>query len=343
MTKPKLLITLGDVAGIGPEVVAKAWHQLAEYARPVVVGDVDHMLHAMDHLSGISGFTKLVDLGLHPGWEDGTWGNGDIPIVNPSKADLSRVKLGEVSAEAGRAAYDWLCFAIDECLAGRADGIVTCPLHKEGLHAAGVPYPGHTEILADRTGATSHAMLLFDDDLPLAVAHVTLHQSLRSTFDGITTPNVLDKIRLLHDIVPKLTGQPARIGVAALNPHASDGGLFGHEEAEVIAPAVELAKREGIDATGPIAADAIFLPHNRAKFSGIACMVHDHGHIAMKLIGGRRAVNVTAGLPIVRTSVAHGTAYDIAGKGIADESSLVMAVKVAARLAERTTPAAGRG
>jgi 4-hydroxythreonine-4-phosphate dehydrogenase len=310
--KPKLLITLGDVAGIGPEVVANAWPNLHEYCQPVVVGD-----------------PRFLPAGM--------------PCVNPSAADLSKVRLGEVSAEAGRAAYDWLCFAIDECLAGRADGIVTCPLHKEGLHAAGVPYPGHTEILADRTGAKSHAMLLYDDDLPLAVAHVTLHQSLRSTFDHITTQSVLDKIRLLHDIVPKLTGQPARVGVAALNPHASDGGLFGNEEAEVIAPAVELAKREGIDATGPIAADAIFLPHNRSRFNGVVCMVHDHGHIAMKLIGGRRAVNVTAGLPIVRTSVAHGTAYDIAGQGVADESSLVMAVKVAARLAERTTPAAGRG
>ncbi len=300
--KPKLLITLGDVAGIGPEIVAKAWPKLHDHCVPVVVGD-----------------PRFLPAGL--------------PCVNPSAADLSGVKVGEVSAEAGRAAYDWLCFAIDECRAGRADGIVTCPLHKEGLHAAGVSYPGHTEILADRTGAKSHAMLLYDDDLPLAVAHVTLHQSLRNTFDRITTPNVLDKIRLLHGIVPKLTGQPARIGVAALNPHASDGGLFGHEEAEVIAPAVEAAKREGIDATGPIAADAIFLPPGRLRLNGVLCMVHDHGHIAMKLIGGRRAVNVTAGLPIVRTSVAHGTAYDIAGKGVADESSLVMAVKVAARLA----------
>lgn len=306
MTLPKLLITLGDVAGIGPEIVAKAWPKLHEHCQPVVIGDPRF---------------------LPP----------DTPCVNPSSADLSQVKLGEVSAEAGQAAYDWLCFAIDECLGERADGIVTCPLHKEGLHAAGVPFPGHTEILAERTGAKSHAMLLFDDDLPLAVAHVTLHQSLRSTFAGITTETVLDKIRLLHGIIPQLTGTPARIGVAALNPHASDGGLFGNEEAEIIAPAVRAAVSETISATGPIPADAIFLPHNRAKFNGIVCMIHDHGHIAMKLIGGRRAVNVTAGLPIVRTSVAHGTAYDIAGKGIADESSLLPAVRVAARLATRKT------
>ncbi len=274
MVKPRLLITLGDVAGIGPEVVAKAWPKLHEYADPVVVGDPARL-------------------------------PAGVPCVNPSKADLSGVRLGEVSAAAGRAAYDWLAYAIDECLAGRADGIVTCPLHKEGLHAAGADHPGHTEILAERTGAKSHAMLLYDDELSLAVAHVTLHTRLRDIFRGITKESVLEKVRLLHDIVPKLTGRPARVGVTALNPHASDGGLFGDEEAATIAPAVAAARAEGIDATGPVAADAIFLPHNRAKFNGIVAMYHDQGHIAMKLLGGRRAVNVTAGLPIVRTSVAH--------------------------------------
>lgn len=335
MTKPKLLITLGDVAGIGPEIVAKAWHHLREVCVPVVVGDLDWIDRGMSNdLSGVCGFT-----GLKPtSWAapEAIIANGDIPFVNPSTVDLSGVRSGEVSAAAGRAAYDWLIYAIDECLAGRADGIVTCPLHKEGLHAAGVKYPGHTEILAERTGATSHAMLLYDDELPLAVAHVTLHRSLRSVFEHITPQTVLDKIRLLHDIVPKLTDRIARIGVAGLNPHASDGGLFGDEEQRIIAPAVAKAVAEGIDAAGPIASDAIFLPHNRTKFGGIVAMYHDQGHIAMKLLGGRRAVNVTAGLPIVRTSVAHGTAYDIAGKGVADESSLVSAVRVAARLATRT-------
>ncbi|HVK17891.1 MAG TPA: 4-hydroxythreonine-4-phosphate dehydrogenase PdxA [Fimbriiglobus sp.] len=310
MTKPRLLITLGDVAGIGPEIVAKAWLKLHDHCTPVVVGDP----------------TRLPR---------------DVPTVNPSAADLSGVRTGEVSAAAGRAAYDWLVYAIDECLAGRADGIVTCPLHKEGLHAAGVSFPGHTEILADRTGAKSHAMLLHDDELPLTVAHVTLHMAVRDALKHITTESVLDKVRLLHDIVPRLTGKPARIAVAALNPHASDGGLFGDEEETIIAPAVEAARAEGINATGPIAADAVFLPHNRAKFDGVVAMIHDHGHIAMKLLGGRRAVNVTAGLPIVRTSVAHGTAYDIAGQGVADESSLVSAVRVAARLAARNNRLSG--
>lgn len=303
MKHPKLLMTLGDVAGIGPEIVAKAWPKLADLAELRVIGDPQRLPTG-------------------------------IPCHNPSPVDLSGVVAGQVTAAGGQAAYDWLIYAIDECLAGRADGIVTCPLHKEGLHAAGLDFPGHTEILADRTGAPSHAMLLYDDEIRLAVAHVTLHRSLRSVFEQITPQTVRDKIQLLQDIVPNLTGEPARIGVAALNPHASDGGLFGDEEARIITPAVELAQGDGLNVQGPIASDAIFLPHNRQRFNGIVAMYHDQGHIAMKLLGGRRAVNVTAGLPIVRTSVAHGTAYDIAGRGIADESSLISAVRVAARLAQ---------
>jgi 4-hydroxythreonine-4-phosphate dehydrogenase len=301
---PRILITLGDVAGIGPEVVANAWPELLAFSDPLIIGD-----------------SRFVP--------------SHIPCHNPSQADLRGVVPGRVAAAAGRAAYDWLCFAIDECLAKRADAIVTCPLHKEGLHAAGVAFPGHTEILAERTHAPAHAMLLYDDTLPLAVAHVTLHRSLKSVFAHITPQTVLDKIRLLHAIVPQLTGESARIGVAALNPHASDGGLFGDEEAKIISPAIVTARADGIDVVGPIASDAIFLPHQRAKLNGIVAMYHDQGHIAMKLLGGRRAVNVTAGLPIVRTSVAHGTAYDIVGRGVADASSLVSAVRVAAKLAKR--------
>ena len=165
MILPRLLVTLGDVAGIGPEIVAKAWPLLTAHCRPTVIGDPAR---------------------LPPG----------IPCVNPSPVDLSNVPLGQITAAGGRAAYDWLVHAIDECLAGRADGIVTCPLHKEGLHAAGIDFPGHTEILADRTGTKSYAMLLYDDELPLAVAHVTLHRSLKSIFDHVTTETVLDKIRL---------------------------------------------------------------------------------------------------------------------------------------------------
>ncbi|CAN5177085.1 4-hydroxythreonine-4-phosphate dehydrogenase PdxA [soil metagenome] len=292
---------MGDVAGIGPEIIATSWPLISPLADITVVGDPARLPH-------------------------------NIPCVNASTASLANVVTGRVSAAAGQAAYDWLTYAIDECLAKRADGIVTCPLHKEGLHAVGVPFPGHTEILASRCGAKSHAMLLYDDDMKLAVAHVTLHMAVRDTLAHITTANVLSTIHLLNDMAPRLTGQPARIGVMALNPHAGDGGLFGDEEIRILRPAIEQAKHQGLNVDGPVPSDAAFLPHNRAKFNALAAMIHDHGHIAMKLLGGRRAVNVTAGLPIVRTSVAHGTAYDIAGKGIADASSLVSAVKVAANL-----------
>lgn len=304
--KPRLLITLGDVAGIGPEIVAKAWTALHEWCDPTVIGD-SHFLPA------------------------------SINVHNPSLVNLSNVPCGVATAVAGQAAYEWLCYAIDECLAGRADAVVTCPIHKVGFQLAGLDFPGHTEVLAARTGAPAHAMLLYDDALPLAVAHVTLHLELAQAVASLTTEGVMEKIELLAHMIPQLSGQPPRIGVGALNPHGSDGGRFGDAEARIIAPAVAIMQKRGFDVQGPIPADAIFLPSTRSRFNGIVCMIHDHGHIPMKLLGGRRAVNVTAGLPIIRTSVAHGTAYDIVGKGQADESSLIAATRIAAQLAMQRT------
>jgi 4-hydroxythreonine-4-phosphate dehydrogenase len=241
------------------------------------------------------------------------------------------VRPGELSAEAGRAAYDFLVAAIDRTLAGDADGIVTAPLHKEALHLAGLNYPGHTEILADRTNSPHYAMVLYGDGL--AVAHVTLHMALRDVFAHITTAAVVEKARLLDGLLPKLLGRRPRLAVAALNPHASDGGLFGDEEAKVLAPAVAQARAEGMTVSGPVPADTLFVRAHKGEFDGIVAMYHDEGHIAMKLRSGWRCVNITAGLPIVRTSVAHGTAFDIAGRGVADESSLIEAAAVAAKLA----------
>ena len=233
----------------------------------------------------------------------------------------------------GRAAYDFLCRAIDETKAGAADGIVTAPLHKEGLHAAGLPYPGHTEILAERTGVREFAMVLAVGNL--AVAHVTLHMALRDVFRHLTPAAVLEKARLLDGLLTRMLGRRPQLGVAALNPHGSDGGLFGDEEATIIAPAVAAARAEGIDATGPWPSDTLFVRARHGDFDGVVAMYHDQGHIALKLLGEGRAVNISAGLPIVRTSVAHGTAYDIAGRGVADAGSLVEAARVAALLVER--------
>jgi 4-hydroxythreonine-4-phosphate dehydrogenase len=321
---PRLLFTMGDVAGIGPEIIARAWPELLTVCRPLVVGDPGWLRAALRMIGSPADVHVLAQPEELEPLADA------VLCLSGSDQDLTAVAVGQVSAATGRAAYDFLCKAIDLTLAGAADGIVTAPLHKEGLRAAGLPYPGHTEILAERTGTRRFAMMLYHDGL--GVAHVTLHMALRDVFRHLTSAAVGDKIRLCHDLVGRLLGRPPRIGVAALNPHASDGGLFGDEEATIIAPAIETARAEGINVTGPWPCDTLFARARRGEFDGVVAMYHDQGHIAMKLLGPGRAVNICAGLPIVRTSVAHGTAYDIAGKGVADARGLIEAAQVAARL-----------
>ena len=323
--RPRLLITLGDVAGIGPEIVARAWPQLFAHCRPVVVGDPAWLRRGLELVRSSTVVKPIRRVGEAEPSPD------EMPCLSGSDQDLTGVQIGKVSAAAGRAAYDFLCTAIDATGAGDADGVVTAPLHKEGLHAAGLPYPGHTEILAERTGVREFAMVLAVEGL--AVAHVTLHMALRDVFRHLTTAAVVEKARLLDGLLRRLLGRKPRLGVAALNPHASDGGLFGDEEERIIAPAVAKAKAAGLNASGPWPTDTLFVRARDGEFDGVVAMYHDQGHIALKLLGRGRAVNISAGLPIVRTSVAHGTAYDIAGRGEADASSLVEAVRVAALLA----------
>jgi 4-hydroxythreonine-4-phosphate dehydrogenase len=318
---------MGDVAGIGPEIIARAWPELTSVCTPVVVGDPFWLQRALELVQRPAVVVRVDDLNTVSVTTE------VVPCVTCVTADLSQVESGQVSAAAGRAAYDFLCTAIDRTLAGDADGIVTAPLHKEGLRAAGLSYPGHTEILAERTGTRHFAMLLFGNGL--GVAHVTLHMALRDVFQHLSAAAIREKIGLLDSMLPRLVGRKPHIGVAALNPHASDGGLFGDEETRIIAPAVEAARRDQIDVSGPWPSDTLFVRARRGEFDGIVAMYHDQGHIAMKLLDGARMVNITAGLPIVRTSVAHGTAYDIAGKGIADAAGMVEAARVAARLAAK--------
>ena len=318
--QPRLLITLGDVAGIGPEVVAKAWVALNEICMPIVIGDVAWMRQAARFAGGpldVVPIQRVDEIAPSP---------ERVPCLQGTPQSLCDVTVGQVSAAAGRAAYDFLCTAIDLTLAGQADGIVTLPLHKEGLHAAGLHYPGHTEILAERTGVKEFGMMLYAPPGPnrrqgIGVVHVTLHMALRDVFQRITTAAVLEKIHLLQGAMRKLCGDEPRLVVAALNPHASDGGLFGDEERTIIAPAVMRARDSGVNVVGPLPSDTLFVHAQRGHFDGVVAMYHDQGHIALKLLTGLAAVNVTLGLPIVRTSVAHGTAYDIAGKGIADPQS----------------------
>lgn len=330
--RPRLLITLGDVAGIGPEVVVKAWVDLQSICRPIVGGDIGWMKRAIKFTHPALEIVPIERI------EDGTPLPQSIPVLQATTQNLADVEPGKLNARAGQAAYDFLCTAIDLTLAGKADGIITLPLNKEGLHAADLKYPGHTEILAERTGVNDFGMMLYAPPGPnvknsIGVVHVTLHMALRDVFRNITTVAILEKIHLLHKVMRRLSPGPPRLAVAALNPHAGDGRLFGDEETTILMPAVELAKQAGIDVTGPLPSDTLFVQAAQGKFNGVVAMYHDQGHIALKLLTGLSAVNVTLGLPIVRTSVAHGTAYDIAGKGIADPHSLLEAAHVAALLA----------
>jgi len=247
---------------------------------------------------------------------------------------------GQVDPRAGEAAFQAVRAATQMALDGRVDAIVTAPLSKAALHAAGHHYPGHTELLAEMCGVEDFAMMLY---LPpggpargpagLGVVHVTLHQSLRSVFDDLTPEAILVKCRLANGVMRRLGAAQPRVAVCALNPHGGEDGLFGDEEQTVIAPAVAAARREGIDAAGPFPTDTLMIRARDGDFDAVVAMFHDQGHIALKLLGMHAAVNVTCGLPIVRTSVAHGTAFDRAWQGTAESAGMIAALETAAKLA----------
>lgn len=326
--RPRIAITLGDVAGIGPELLVKAWRDPLLWAicRPIVLGNAAVLRRAARELAGGTEALKV-----RPG--DGPASDGDpayLPCVDPSATPVSELEPGRVHPEAGRAAYDWLVQAIDWAQAGQIDAIVTLPINKEGLRAAGLAYPGHTEILAERTATKNFAMMLYRQGL--GVLHATLHMALRQVFEHLSTAGIHERIVLLDAMMRRLGVAAPRLAVAALNPHAGEHGLFGDEEGRIIEPAIGLARSRGIDVAGPLPADTLFAAAAAGRYDGVVAMYHDQGHIALKVLGWRQAVNITVGLPIVRTSVAHGTAYDIAGQGLADPASLLEAVRVAAML-----------
>ncbi len=333
--RPLVALTMGDVAGIGPEIIARAWDDspLLALARPFVVGSRAVLERALDCMGEWATVQEIAQP------EDATPTARVIPCLEATEQDVASVPPGTIDPRAGRAAYDFLNVAIDLALEGRIDAITTLPLHKEALRAGGVGHPGHTEILADRCGVAEYAMMLYigppvgAGNTGMGVVHVTLHVPLRRVFDLLTEEAIASKIHLADQAVRPLTGgRTPRIAVAALNPHAGEGGLFGDEEIRIIAPAVARASEAGIDVTGPIAGDTLFSRAIAGEFDAVIAMYHDQGHIALKTIGFDRAVNITLGLPLVRTSVAHGTAYDIAWKGLAETSSLIEAVRVAAHI-----------
>lgn len=342
---PPIAITMGDPAGIGPEIIARAWPALAGTGqRFVVIGSAACLRRDID-LAGVD--LKVVEVDSLD--DVGEVGTDAIACFSTGPPEAAEVRPGQIDPVAGRAAFEYLSMAMDLTLAGRVAAIVTCPIHKTAMLQAGINFPGHTEILADRCGVSDFAMMLYIPDgqavggeIGLGVVHTTLHQSLRSALDDLSTANILSKIKLAHEFAATSLRQlgvtrAPRIAVAALNPHAGESGHFGREEIETIAPAVDFARQQGIDCHGPLPCDTLMGRAVAGEFDIVVAMYHDQGHIALKLLGMHKAVNVTLGLPIVRTSVAHGTAFEIAGTGAADCTSLLQAVKVAGRLVRQTT------
>lgn len=335
---PRLAITLGDVAGIGPEVAARAVADrgVSEICRPVIIGDARLFARAVTCAGVDVQPVDCVTLADACRVDE----RGAVGLWNPSSDPLPTVPPGRISPVAGRAAYDWLVAAIDAARNGEIDAITTAPLSKAALHAAGLPYPGHTEILAERCGVDDFAMMLYLPPGPtvaatggLGIAHVTLHTSIASVPELLTSAKIESTIALIDGFQKRLGCRRPRVGVCALNPHAGEDGLFGDEEQRIIVPAAAAARQSGIDATGPLPADTLIRRAVQGEFDGIAAMYHDQGHIALKLIAFGTAVNVTLGLPIVRTSPSHGTAFDIAWQGIADATGMIEAIRTAAKLA----------
>jgi 4-hydroxythreonine-4-phosphate dehydrogenase len=335
-TLPTIAITLGDVAGIGPEVVARACadERVRGWCRPVIVGHPDVLRRAAGLVGAGLTIREIPDLDALR-----TFAHQPATIAcwNPAGEGVRDVAPGSLDARAGQAAYESLVAATQAALAGRVVALVTAPISKAALHAAGHHYPGHTEILAELCGTPRYAMMLYlPADPGLAVAHVTLHTSIASVPRLLSIGGIIEKIELTADFLRRIGCAAPRLGVCALNPHAGEDGLFGDEEQRLIRPAVEsAAKAAGPTASvqGPIPADTLFRRAIDGEFDGVVAMYHDQGHIALKLVGLGRAVNVTLGLPIVRTSPSHGTAFDIAWQGRARPEGMVDAIAVAVRLA----------
>ena len=327
-SRPILAITLGDPAGIGPEVVLKALGHGEVFAacRPLVVGDRGVLERAAGWVDMRPRFEGMVEIG------SGRYEEGTVPLLDLANVELADVPVGEVSAGAGRAAVEYVMRACDLAMAGQAAAVVTAPLNKEAMHRAGFLYPGHTELLAERTGAERVSMLLVGPTL--RVVHVSTHVSLEEAIRRVRPARVLEVIELAQRSCRMLGIEAPRIGVAGLNPHASENGLFGVQEAEQIQPAIETARARGWTVSDPQPPDTVFLRATRGEFDIIVAMYHDQGHIPMKFLAFDSGVNVSIGLPILRTSVDHGTAFDIAGTGKASEESMLAAIRVAVKMAE---------
>ena len=346
MSQP-ILITMGDAAGIGPEIIAKAFqNHPADVTDCVVVGDVATMRRA----AGLIKTTLQLPVAELDSLAEFKYLPSCIPVLQKGEL-LAHISIGLVSGLAGQKAADCIVWAAQAVLNGQASAMVTAPIHKEALAAAGgwaAQFPGHTEMLqfeaAKFLGKPVQdlpvRMMLANDELKTVL--VSIHMSLRQAIEAVTFDNVLQTLRVTHNALTKTLGHAPHIGVAGLNPHAGEGGLFGTEEQTIIAPAIASARAEGMQVSGPFAPDTVFMRARHApmkngqpgEFDVVVAMHHDQGLIPVKYLGVEQGVNVTLGLPLIRTSPDHGTAFDIVGTGRADESSLIAAIRMARRLAK---------
>lgn len=328
MKEPILAVTMGDVAGIGPEITAKTLLRhpdLRSECVPVVIGDADAMRRGVQTMGGDPSAVRVI---ADP--DDATNDPVRVELIQVGSS-LQSVPTGEISGLAGDGAYRFVVEACALAKSGKVSGIVTAPLNKAAMHAGGHKWPGHTELLAHEFGVKNFSLVLSAGDLYFF--HLTTHVSLKTAIENITPERTDAMLDLAGGFARALGWANEPIGLAGLNPHAGEGGLFGREDAEVLAPAVARAKARGLNVVGPVPADALIPAAVRGKWRLIVVCYHDQGHAPFKAVYGDNGVNITIGLPVVRVSVDHGTAFDIAGKGVAREDSLVLSCRRAAQLA----------
>jgi 4-phospho-D-threonate 3-dehydrogenase / 4-phospho-D-erythronate 3-dehydrogenase len=330
MEKPIVAITMGDPAGIGPEIslLAASNATVQEWTRPVIIGDANRIERAKLILNQKGRFKKQAPaLSVIQDIDAAAFQPGTIDVLdmNNVPADLP---WGQVNATAGQCCFDYVKRSVELALTKSVDAICTAPINKEAWKLAHVPYPGHTEALAELSNSASSAMMLVNGRL--RVVHVTTHVSLKHAIEMATVERILSRIILTADSLKQFGIEKPRIAVAGINPHAGEHGLFGDEDEVHTLPAIKQAREKGLDVTGPLPPDSVFARAAGGEFDAVIAMYHDQGHIAIKMLGFDTGINVTLGLPILRTSVDHGTAFDIAGLGIARETSMIASIQVAA-------------
>lgn len=323
--KPLIAIPMGDPAGIGPEIVVKAIasKDVFNTARPLIVGDKKIIENAIS-FTNISLKVNIIE---HP--KDGLYNEDILNLIDLDNVDMDKFKIGEISGMCGKAAYDYIAKSIEFANEGKVAAVATTPINKESLQAGGILYIGHTEIFAALT-KTKDPLTMFEVR-DMRVFFLSRHVSLREACDLVTQDRIIDYVKRCKDVLNTLGVEEGTMAIAGLNPHSGENGLFGWEEVNEVTPAVEKLQSQGYDVVGPIGADSVFALALKGRYNSVLSLYHDQGHIATKTLDFERTIAITGGMPILRTSVDHGTAMDIAGKGIASEVSMVEAIRLAAK------------